>query len=320
MDDQLLTKFLKGEATPDECRQVETWLQGAPEAWLDEYMERQASLAPGLSAPEKAAFTETVMARLHPRKMRWVSAAAAVAGLLAAGWYLVGPSAQQPRAVAMVDVSVPAGKTGTVSLPDGSKVIMNAGSTLRYAKNFEGGSRTVTLSGEAYFDVRQDAHKPFIIRAGALSTRVLGTTFNISAYQNAARQTVTVLSGKVAVEDTLGRSSVTLAPNQQAVFLPASASLSAATVVNPDNEIAWQKGVLVFDETPLSEVVEKLSRRFGASIQLAHSRIAGCRFNGQFEKESLDVILDMITQLTGTRAEKKGDTIVLTGKGCAPGL
>ncbi|WP_343701471.1 FecR domain-containing protein [Chitinophaga sp.] len=318
MDHQLLEKYLKGEASPEECKEVEAWLENAPEDWVDAFMEAHEQGGEPLPAPEKEAFTARVMQRVKPRRNRWMQVAAVMAGLLAAGWYLVKPGKVKVPALEMVDISIPANKTGKITLPDGSKVVMNAGSTLRYIKNFEGSTRAVTLTGEAFFDVSPDTEKPFIIQAGALSTRVLGTSLNISAYPGARRQTVTVLSGKVSVTDTLSSRAVTLLPKQQAVFLPASASLAAETVAHPENEIAWQQGRMVFDETPLSEVAEKLSRRYDVHIVLTNGRLANCRFNGQFEKEPLDVILKMITTLTSTRAKREGDTVYLSGKGCAP--
>ncbi|AWO00633.1 hypothetical protein DLD77_02420 [Chitinophaga alhagiae] len=318
MDHHLLGKYLKGEATPEECQQVEEWLQNAPEDWVDAFMESQEQAGEPLPPLEKETFTARVMQRVRPRKNRWLQVAAVMAGLLAAGWYLVKPGKVKPRELELVDISIPANKTGRITLPDGSKVVMNAGSRLQYVRDFEGSTRAVTLTGEAFFDVSPDTEKPFIIQAGALSTRVLGTSFNISAYPGARRLTVTVLSGKVSVTDTLSSRAVTLLPRQKAVFLPGSASLAAETVAHPENEIAWQQGRMTFDETPLSEVAEKLSRRYNVHIVLASGRLANCRFNGEFEKEPLDVILRMITRLTSTRARREGDTVYLSGQGCAP--
>lgn len=315
MDHHLLEKYLKGDATAEERRRVEAWLEDAPEEWVDAFMAGQHG--PAFPGADKSAFTERVMEQVRPRRARWLQVAAVLAGLLAAGWYLLKPDKLKPRAPEMVDIFVPANKTGTITLPDGSKVVMNAGSTLRYAKNFEGEARAVTLSGEAFFDVQPDPEKPFIIRSGGLSTRVLGTSFNISAYPGARKLTVTVLTGKVSVQDTLSHRAVTLQPSQKAVFMPESALLSSETISHPENEIAWRQGRIIFDETPLPEVAEALSRRYGVQIVLNGDHLAQCRFNGQFEHDSLDAVLRMITRLTNTRAKRAGDTVYLSGKGCA---
>ncbi|WP_298708639.1 FecR family protein [Chitinophaga sp.] len=315
MDHHLLEKYVKGDATAEERRQVEAWLEDAPEDWLDAFLAGQHG--PAFPEGDKAVFTGRVMERVRPRRARWMQVAAVFAGLLAAGWYLLKPAKMKPRAVEMVDIAIPANKTGTITLPDGSKVIMNAGSTLRYAKDFAGSDRAVALSGEAFFDVRPDAGKPFIIRSGGLSTRVLGTSFNISAYPGARKLTVTVLTGKVSVQDTLSQRAVTLLPSQQAVFVPESAMLSSATVSHPENEIAWRQGRIIFDETPLPEVAEVLSRRYGVQIVLKGDHLSQCRFNGQFEHDSLDAILRLVTRLTNTRAKREGDTVYLSGRGCS---
>jgi ferric-dicitrate binding protein FerR (iron transport regulator) len=314
MDHHLLEKYLKGEASPEECQQVEAWLRQAPEDWLDNFMESRELTGEAMPAPDREAFTARVMGRVKPRRNRWMQVAAVMAGLLAAGWYLVKPGKVKPPE--MVDISIPANKTGRITLPDGSQVVMNAGSTLRYAKDFEGDTRAVTLAGEAFFDVSTNAEKPFIIQAGGLRTRVLGTSLNVFAYPGARQLTVTVLTGKVSVTDTLSSRAVTLLPKQRAVFTPATASLAAEAVAHPEHVLAWQQGRIIFDETPLSEVAEKLSLRYNVQILLANRQLANCRFNGEFEKESLDVILKMITSLTNARVKREGDTVYLSGKGC----
>jgi transmembrane sensor len=193
---------------------------------------------------------------------------------------------------------------------------LNAGSILTYPERFTGNTREITLEGEAFFDVAADARKPFIIHAGALNTTVLGTTFNITAYKNSPLLSVTVLSGKVAVMDTLSQKSVTVLPNQKATFNPDKATLITSIADKPENAIAWSEGKLIFEETPLAEVAERLSYKYNVQIVLEGRNLSNCRFNGEFDTEPLEEILKIITTLTETKIKREGTVIHLSGKGC----
>lgn len=317
MNRELLDKFLRGEVTAAERREVEQWLEEQPEAWLDNFLETtDAAVAPVLSQEERAGMIGRVMNRVQPklRIVRVLRVAAMVAGLLilAGGAFYFG---QRPKArMADVTISVPFRTMKKVTLPDSTVIVLNAGSTLRYPPVFAAGTREVTLEGEAFFDVAPDPRKPFIIHTGALNTTVLGTSFNITAYKSAAQVSVTVLTGKVAVMDTLSQQSVTLLAKQKVTFDPGTAALLTSTEEKPENAMAWSNGQLIFEETPLGEVVETLSRRYNVRITLTDQRLAGYRFNGAFETESLDDILKIITTLTKTSIKREGATIELVSK------
>lgn len=318
MNRALLDKFLRGEVTAAERSEVEQWLEEQPEAWLDNFLETtDANMAPVLSPEERAGMIGRVMNRVQPklRVMRILRVAAMLTGLLilAGGAFYFS---QRPKApLADLTVSVPFRTMKKVTLPDSTVIVLNAGSTLRYPPVFSASTREVTLEGEAFFEVAPDPRKPFIIHAGALNTTVLGTSFNISAYKNAVQVSVTVLTGKVAVMDTLSQQSVTLLPKQKVTLNAGTAALLTSIEEKPENAMAWSNGQLIFEETPLGEVMETLSRRYNVRITLTDQRLAGYRFNGAFETESLEDILKIITTLTKTSIKREGATIELVSKG-----
>ena len=326
IDHQLLSRFLKGEVTDAEREQVLQWLENQPEDWLDRFMdEHWNDAAPAMEEPARsekiaqiayrASLEEKIPRRSFIRKALRV--AAMFTGLLvmsAAVYYLLNQ--RRTAIVANVQVKVPFNETQRVVLPDHSSITLNAGSTLTYPERFAGNTREITLEGEAFFDVTPDPSKPFIIHAGGLNTTVLGTTFNVMAYKLAQQFTITVLTGKVAVMDTLSRKEVTLLPKQRVSFNTTTAEMTTSEVERPEQSIAWSEGKLIFEDTPLAEVVERLSFRYGVNIVLVNKQLANCRFNGEFEHESLEDILRIITTLTQTKIKREGTTIALSGNGC----
>lgn len=316
MNRELLERFLKNEVTAAERRQVELWLEEQPEEWLENFMEESWE-QPAVILPEeeKAAIMASIVGRVRSPWRGFTRIAALVAGLLVTAggaWYLM----QGPGKVNQVAIKVPFHTTKKLTLPDNTVITLNAGSILTYPERFTGNTREITLEGEGFFEVATDAQKPFIIHSGALNTTVLGTSFNITAYKHSPQLSVTVLTGKVAVMDTLSQQSVTVLPKQRVTFNPGKATLITSIVDKPENAIAWSLGKLIFEETPLAEVAEKLSYKYNVQIVLVGKNLSNCRFNGEFDTEPLEEILKIITTLTETKIKREGTLIRLSGKGC----
>lgn len=326
IDHHLLARFLKGDVTREERDEVMQWLENQPEDWLERFMDEHWSDAgPVMEEPSRSEKIGRVLHRVsleetrsRPSSLKRIMRVAAIlTGLLVmstAVYYLVNQ--REAATVASIQVKVPFSKTEKVILPDRSTITLNAGSILTYPERFSGDTREITLEGEAFFDVKADPSKPFIIHAGGLNTTVLGTTFNVAAYRQAQHFTITVLTGKVAVSDTLSRREVTLLPKQRVSFNTTTAEMTTSLVERPEQAIAWSEGRLIFEETSLAEVAERLSFKYGVEIILINKQLANCRFNGEFEHESLDDILTIITTLTKTKIKREGNTIQLSGKGC----
>ncbi len=156
-------------------------------------------------------------------------------------------------------LTVPPGGQFRVQLPDGTKVWLNAASTLKYPTIFHGSKRKVELTGEGYFEVTKDPMFPFEVTAAGVSVLVLGTHFNINAYSNEPELKVTLAEGSVQVNE-----SVTLKPGQQAlVNQKAEIKMVAADL---DAELAWKNGTFLFKETPLEVVMRQVARWYNTEI------------------------------------------------------
>lgn len=190
----------------------------------------------------------------------------------------------------------------TLVLSDGTRVWLNSESELEYPVLFGKGKRVVKLTGEAFFEVTKDASRPFIVETNDIRTRVLGTSFNIKAYQNEPAIAMTLFTGKVEVAlltDTLRR--VVLVPGKQADLNLQTNHLSVGEV-NLEHVIAWKEGMFMFNKENIEVVTRQIERWYGVKFIYE----AGCHkyytFNGYLSKdESLKTILDALTFTGGPK-------------------
>ncbi len=211
---------------------------------------------------------------------------------------------------------VPYKTTKTLIFEDGSKAILNSGTTIKYPKSFSGKTREITLDGEAFFQVVHLSNKPFIVHSGRLQTQVLGTSFNVDAYAKSASMKVTVITGKVAVKEASSGKQYMLTPNQEAVLSTTKLSFKKVIVADVENKIAWQDGKLIFEDATLDEVASQLSLKFGVKTTLNNSQLKNCRISAVFQHKQLSQILTVITKLANSNFSLHDNKAVIFGKGC----
>ncbi len=160
-------------------------------------------------------------------------------------------------------ITTPRGGQYQITLPDETKVWLNAESSLRFPTAFTGKDREVQLSGEAYFEVRADKSKPFLVKSGSAETRVLGTHFNIMAYGDEGPVRTTLLEGVVSMGQE--EQSALLQPGEQGQFDP-NKGIIATRVVNTTAVVAWKDGYYYFDRTPVQSVMRQIARWYDVEI------------------------------------------------------
>ena len=207
----------------------------------------------------------------------------------------------------MTEITAAYGEDKHLFLPDGSEVWVNAGTTIKYPKEFRGKERLVHLDGEAYFSVIKDESKPFIVRSKALSVKVLGTKFNVKAYSGDVKAIATLTSGKVEVTTNTKESKI-LNPNEQLVFNKTTSTIHIEEIL-PSETDRWLNGQLIFDNVPLKEIIQTLERRFDITISnktnIPDSKLYAVKF---LKNESLDEIMTIMEELAGfthSRSENK---------------
>lgn len=188
-------------------------------------------------------------------------------------------------------VSTPKGRQFRLQLPDGSKIWLNAASSVKYPTAFTGGERRVELEGEAYFEVTKNAEQPFKISLrNAAEVEVLGTSFNVNAYHNESAIKTTLLDGAVKM-NAFSRTQL-LKPGQQAVVKPSNEQLELVRSADLDKVMAWKNGLFNFDDASLEEVMRQLERWY--DIEVVYTKgIPAARFGGEINKQNTlqDVLL-----------------------------
>lgn len=195
-------------------------------------------------------------------------------------------------------------------LSDGSKIFLNSESQLTFPSYFEGDTRRVELSGEAYFEVKKDT-KPFIIQTQDLTIEVLGTSFNINAYQTNPYVNATLVEGSIRIRLPEKQESFLLKPDHNFRLDKLSEEIFVQQV-NTDVYTAWVRGEFVFRNQPLTEIFAQLERWYDFKIIYESPDIAKMRFTGSAEKvRSLNYLLDQLQAVTDIQYRPEGDKIIL---------
>lgn len=223
-----------------------------------------------------------------------VAAAIIVAALLTFSGY---ESFFKSKGGALVEITSASQILKTVTLPDGTLVSLNSDTRLSYPQTFSGKTREVSFEGEAFFEVKPDKNKPFIIHAGQAQIKVLGTSFNVSAYPQTEQVEVVVETGRVQVSEQMTKTAKTneliLTPGDKGTLVYSSHTLHKTTNQNP-NYLAWKTRILTFKATSLAEVIGELEKVYKVNIRLADQELGGLMLTAQFNDYSLDFILKVI--------------------------
>ncbi len=198
--------------------------------------------------------------------------------------------------VAWQTITTGVGMRGTINLPDGSSVTLNSGSEMKYPTRFTKGTREVQLTGEAFFEVVRDVRHPFIVNTGDLNVEVLGTTFNVSAYDDDKPVEVVLATGKIALFTEEGgrkKSLGLLDPGQRAVYDHTGNKLSVAGV-DAEKYTAWRDGELIFRDDSMSDVISRLERWFNVDIVVDDDHILDYEITARFRDETLDQVLNLL--------------------------
>lgn len=248
--------------------------------------------------------------RRYPLSIRIFSAAATVALLCIIGWFAY----EYVQPISMQTISTLA-ETKTVRLPDGTKVTLNHFSTLTYPERFKQTNRMVDLNGEAYFEVSKDKKHPFIVQTKAVDVQVLGTHFNVEAYNNDPEIKTTLFEGSVAVSNKSNSERIVLLPNESAIYNKVSKSLVRETTESALEEIAWQKGSFIFNNLPLREIARQLSNSFGVTIHINDTALQNYRITASFNnKENLESILRLLQRAGNFDYSQNTKQVTITTK------
>lgn len=256
---------------------------------------------------------------MHPHQsktnhtLRWIGIAASILIVLSVGLYWGMNSfkpSESPVSTSLATMSF-SGKQ-VVNLPDGSTVVLNENSQLSYTEAFGQEARAIDFSGEGYFDIEHDSNRPFVVNTGAVKTTVLGTAFNLKAYEEQSNVEVTVTRGEVAVGDERGVFDHIL-PRQQLVVNKATHEFNMKNV-DLDRVLAWQKDFLIIDAMTVKNAAELIAKKHQVDIAIENNAVKNCEISASFMKgESLEQILRVVCGVLQAEYSIDGNKVEITG-------
>ena len=215
------------------------------------------------------------------------------------------------QAAEWVTLAVESGARDEITLSDGTWIRLDAGSVLRYPEVFDGDRRIVFLSGEGYFEVAPNAQKPFVVHADHAVVKVLGTQFNVRAWQSEQRVTVAVAEGKVSLgSEGRGQEAVEIVRGQTST-LPKNGPPSEPHSVDIEKHLGWMHQEAFFDSVPLQEILYQLERWYDVRFVLEDTSIAAEQLTVHLQSQSLDDVLELISALTGLDYQRTGRSVRL---------
>lgn len=216
-----------------------------------------------------------------------------------------------PAPLEYTQLSVSYGEGKKITLPDGTLVVVNAGSTLIYPKDFTSDTRTVFLSGEANFDIAKNPEKPFIVKTKYIDVQALGTQFHVQAYPNSRQTKVSLIEGKVKVETEENKErSYILKPNTQLIY---SHNDDKISIIDVDAErfASWQDGYLIFQDASFEDIVQAIERKYKVAINYNGRGMNDHYYHVKFNPDdSLNEVLETLTILVHkSKYEIRGNTV-----------
>ena len=328
-----MIKFLRGECSPIEEQRIFQWLENpAARIQLEKLIERYWE-NPSLPHADTTDYRR-LLSKIHQRILtpattgkrsiqsvafKSIKVAASLILIIFTGYFLsqfwVKNSERKvitaSNTIKSIERTTGIGEKLTLTMPDGTRIIVNAESTIQFNSDYGREDRIIALNGEAYFDVAPDSLKPFKVETNGFTTLALGTAFNISTKHASYR--VALTEGKVKVG--VGANTVHLAPGQMAVWEPAQKD-SEIKVKNFNTEkvTAWKDGRLAFDKRPLGQILKDLETWYGVTIQTDRNLDIRQQISGTFENKNLNDVLTGLSFSTAFSFEINGNQVTINSR------
>jgi len=322
LNERILDKFFKGEASKAEIEQIADYLfsDDADEDLRAIIAEEFASK--GIPNPlfDKDKSISLILSQIRRQntkterkifKLSHLRVAAAVSILFLLGFLLIKVVSDFSDRKEYVTTSPSNYKKSTekgqklhVRLPDGSLAVLNSMSSIEYPSHFEEGKRSVKLAGEAFFEVRADPSNPFEVASHGLKIKALGTSFNVNN-RSKENTVVALIEGKLDVENNSG---------EQAILSPGEMVRAMASGIEKSNfdyqsVVGWKDGWLIFQEDDFEEIKEKLELWYGVVLEIENSSGMQYHYSGKYQNKSLKETLDGISYVMNFDYEIKGDKV-----------
>ncbi|WP_103068330.1 FecR family protein [Aquimarina sediminis] len=325
MQEKDLIKYIKGAAKENEKKAVIEWIRKDTKHQKQFNLLKANYVASTLDSYDgnsvEAQYEQFSSKRSKSKVYYYTAMCSSIVIPLIMVWYLFSSFPNTNFVVNTTDffgsntneVITQQGDHKMVTLPDGSTVVLNAGSRLTYPEKFKDNIRKVTLVGEAFFDIKRDINKPFFVNTDDINIKVLGTSFNVKSYPDDEKIETTLITGKVEIFQQQKEQTIVLEPSQRAVFDREKSNI-VVDKVNSIHIIAWQKGKLIFDKTPLKQVVLDLNRKYDVEFVINSDSLLQYKYTGEFDNLTLEEVLELLRISSPISYEFVGGKIMLNSE------
>ena len=322
--DNLIQRYLSGQATKEETALVEKWLDHRrkedpySKLSISEKQKLRIGIFEGLSKKMKESQVSLTKAKSGGQAFSFYRVAAAVIllGLFYYSFHQFTADSPDPENLAVVYSVTATDARKKIILSDSSIVWLRTNSSISYPEKFHGDTRSIQLSGEALFEVSKDPEHPFVIQCGNLMAKVLGTSFNIKSTLTDIE--VLVLTGEVELSSNGGRERVIVHPNERVVYNESQNQMEKfpANEMQKNSKTSGTEYSMRFNATRMAEIIRRIEGKFNVRISVSDERLKNCTITADFTDQQLDRTLNMISQTLGIRYEINEGRVMLDGTGC----
>ena len=324
---ELITKYFEGRISPEEKSELFLRIR-TDEAWRKEFITIQNIRGLSTWMPSNTDKTDAVghllafkQARKEKNKrsfyLHWMGYAAAIIVSVISSWTVFYFSTQDAAPVEEIvevhyeEFTAPAGQRALLKLQDGTTVWLNAKTTIRYPNRFSKDERRVELDGEAFFEVKENKDKPFVVNTEIMSVKVTGTKFNVFAYRGSEEFSTSLTEGAVKVFDLRNvKNSIELKPNERAIL---KGDRLEKETFHDVKFLLWKEGIYAFDNVPFKEMAKKLELYYDVKIVVNNKELENYPFNGKFrQRDGIENVLKALMKIRNFTYLKDEEKNVIT--------
>lgn len=323
INNDIVNNVLNGTATKEEARMVADWFSSTIEGqqqlsdMLDKdayLMETQPDTGKSLSSLQSDYLFKKIEKTIYEKRMRRIifKAAAILLPILmigAFGYFFKEQTALFSEST-YTDLYIPKGEDARLFFQDGTEVFLNSDSRIRYPEKFGLRKREVWLEGEAYFNVVPNKRRPFVVHAQSTRITVTGTSFNVNAYSDSETIQVVLEKGKTAFQ--VGQNSFPMLPGQQIEYNKTTGKTTLRNLVRPSNASLWKENVIYFYDTPLTEVMKVLERKYNVEFQVQSDVALDYSYTLTTKQASIDGILQELQKIAPVKFNHRENKVYVS--------
>lgn len=313
MNQNILHRYISGDATQQEKEQVARWLD-ADKKNMKEFLAQRKLYDISIWQEEQIRVEGKVTPDKKQQILRTLAigfskiAAIFILAFTLAYTFLLDKKSIEPAG--MQTIFVPPGQRAELTLTDGTKVWLNAKTTFTFPNKFTADSRNVTLDGEGYFDVTKDPQKPFVVKTKQYDIKVLGTEFNVTAYSASSSFETSLIKGAVEVSSPSSNTKIELQPNTRTYT---ENGILKKGAIEHQSYFLWKEGLICFFDEPVGKMIEKLELYYDIKIDVQNKELLKNCYSGKFRtKDGVEHVLKVLQLSNKFTYTKDNDLNLIT--------